>query len=86
MTQKTSQCCRCCCLQPNIHWQYAPLTEEIVTLSQSSGVGAAIQGKTHMHVQEDAPYCGRTLSWCYPGFRRAPTASNYPGNRWTQGV
>jgi len=35
MSQKTSQCCRCCCLQPPIHWELKELTDQILTISEA---------------------------------------------------
>jgi hypothetical protein len=80
MSQKTSQCCRCCCLQPNIDWEFKLLTEEILTLSDDSG-GMGGQYKMMdvlMHAKEEAPYTGRCFSWCAPGMRKT-TYTTYLG-------
>eukprot|EP00238_Polyblepharides_amylifera_P013325 CAMPEP_0196582096 /NCGR_PEP_ID=MMETSP1081-20130531/37462_1 /TAXON_ID=36882 /ORGANISM="Pyramimonas amylifera, Strain CCMP720" /LENGTH=272 /DNA_ID=CAMNT_0041902573 /DNA_START=114 /DNA_END=932 /DNA_ORIENTATION=- len=58
--QHTSQCCRFCCCQPNIHWTVNNFVEEYdhnVPLS------------SEYWIQENASYCGRTCSFCMPGGR-----------------
>ena len=58
--QKTSEFCRCCCCQPNIHWRVHPYNE-------NWQVGQ--EGPTLMSISEDASKCGRTCSFCMPGYR-----------------
>jgi hypothetical protein len=86
MSQKTSQCCRCCCLQPNIDWEFKLLTEEVLTLSsQSAGMGEQYKMMdVVMHAKEDAPYVGRCFSWCSPGSRKT-TYTTYLGDEGGNG-
>lgn len=58
--QKTSQFCRCCCLQPNIDWTIHPYKED---WSHQDNLSVM------MNIKEDSPYVGRCCSYCYPGFR-----------------
>lgn len=80
MTQTTSMCCRCCCLQPNIDWEFKVLTDEMYTLSeQPDGCFKGYQDLNMlMHAKEDASWCGRTCSYCSPG-GRATTYNVYAG-------
>lgn len=64
MHQTTSQCCRFCCCQPNIDWTVHPLKK-----SQEISIADDQLGPAVFQVTEDAGYCGRTWSHCYPGFR-----------------
>mmetsp|Transcript_23935 Transcript_23935/g.65228 ORF Transcript_23935/g.65228 Transcript_23935/m.65228 type:complete len:278 (-) Transcript_23935:226-1059(-) len=59
--QKTSQCCRCCCLQPNIDWLLHNYVENWGAEDQLPVIG---------NMKEDAPYVGRCCSYCYPGARK----------------
>uniref|UniRef100_A0A7S2F655 Phospholipid scramblase n=1 Tax=Alexandrium andersonii TaxID=327968 RepID=A0A7S2F655_9DINO len=59
--QKTSQCCRCCCLQPNIHWTLHDYVENW---------GVSDQLPVMASMWESSPYVGRCCSYCYPGFRK----------------
>jgi len=59
--QKTSQCCRCCCLQPNIDW---------IMHDYKEGWGHEDQLPIVMNIKEEANYFGRCCSFCYPGFRQ----------------
>jgi len=58
--QETSQCCRCCCLQPNIHWVLHNYDD-----NWNPGDTPEVIG----NITEKAPYIGRCCSYCYPGFR-----------------
>ena len=60
LKQQNPICCRCCCLQPNIDWVVWPYQEEL-QVDQELPV--------MMFIKEEAPYCGRSFSWCAPGFR-----------------
>jgi len=79
LRQHTSECCRCCCCQPNIHWDIHEWTSEISTIGHDrTGPGVYQQieeGKQLAFVEEDADWLGRTCSWCAPGSR--PTKYTY---------
>jgi len=68
--QKTSQCCRCCCLQPNIDWTIHDYKEDWSHTDQLV---------TKMFIKEEAPYCGRCWSNCWPAFRQT-TYTVYDGD------
>lgn len=59
--QKTSQCCRCWCCQPNIDW---------LIYDHVPNWGEDMQLPTKMFVKEEATFCGRTWSNCYPACRQ----------------
>jgi len=58
--QKTSQCCRCCCCQPNIDWTIHDYVE---------GWSADMSLPTKMFIKEEAAWFGRCWSHCWPGWR-----------------
>lgn len=60
LSQDTSQCCRCCCLQPNINWTVGPYRDEPDIRSEMEQT---------LRIFEDATCCGRTCSYCLPAFR-----------------
>ena len=70
MAQKTSQCCRFCCCQPEIDWELRVLTQDISVLPVSQQQGGYDSLNTVMNVEEESPYFGRCWSYCLPGFRR----------------
>lgn len=84
MTQKTSQCCRVLCCQPNIDWTVTPWTEEIETLGSDwsgSGVGSHVAySSPYARVEEDAPWAGRCYSCLAPG-SRATTLRYYDAEK-----
>lgn len=61
--QATSECCRCCCCQPNIDWKISPYKEDW------SAADADAQ-PVGMYIKENAPFVGRCFSAQYPGFRQ----------------
>ena len=72
MTQKTSQCCKPCCLQPNIHWTIKPMTTDedaMPTISEAEGK-SWIDAPPMMFVRETAGFLGRCFSFCGPGSRK----------------
>ena len=78
LRQKTSQCCRVLCCQPNIDWVCTPWTPEIDTLGKFGGAGAGstVKGSAPLaYVSEDAPWGGRCYSCLAPGSR--PTTLTY---------
>jgi len=58
--QKTSQCCRCCCCQPNIDWTIHDYQDNW---------SHDMQMATKMFMKEDASWFGRCWSHCWPGWR-----------------
>jgi len=58
--QKTSQCCRCCCCQPNIDW---------TVHDYKDSWGSEDELPVKMTITEDAPYWGRCWSCCCPAAR-----------------
>ena len=64
MHQTTSQCCRCCCLQPNIDWTVHGYKKDLEATMDKDKLPPELYSIT-----EDAGYWGRTFSFCYPGFR-----------------
>eukprot|EP00930_Biecheleria_cincta_P042564 TRINITY_DN29289_c0_g1_i1.p1 TRINITY_DN29289_c0_g1~~TRINITY_DN29289_c0_g1_i1.p1 ORF type:complete len:276 (+),score=36.67 TRINITY_DN29289_c0_g1_i1:83-910(+) len=71
--QNTSQCCRCCCCQPNIDWTIHPYKADW---------GHEDQMQTLMFMKEDASWFGRCMSWCCPA-GRATKYSVYAGDKAT---
>ena len=63
--QRTSECCRCCCCQPNIDW---------IIGSYDKYVDPNVEPPAVLYIEEEAPYCGRCWSYCLPGAR--PTTYN----------
>lgn len=61
MWQTTSQCCRCCCCQPNIDWT---VHDRVENWNVDMEIPA---GK--MYIKEDASWCGRTMAHCCPAGR-----------------
>ncbi|CAE7351270.1 Plscr3 [Symbiodinium sp. CCMP2592] len=58
--QKTSQCCRCLCCQPNIDWTVHDYVED-----WSADMSLAVK----MTITEDSSWFGRCMSHCYPAWR-----------------
>jgi len=58
--QKTSQCCRCCCCQPNIDWTIHDYVDNW---------GHEMNLPTKMYMKEEASWCGRCMSNPWPGWR-----------------
>lgn len=89
LTQRTSQCCRCCCLQPNIDWDVfddnrqpaQSLQVNLQTVGSSYDQLAEQQGHIYT-MKEDATFCGRTCSHCYPGWRQT-SYSVFPNKEGT---
>jgi len=69
--QKTSQCCRCWCCQPNIDWTIHDYVENW---------GADMDIPVKMYIKEEAGWCGRTWSNCYPA-ARATKYTVYAGDQ-----
>lgn len=64
LKQFTSECCLCLCCQPNIHWTLHPYKK-----ADGMAVDFDEVNQSRVWIQEDAGWCGRTWSWCAPGFR-----------------
>lgn len=60
MRQKNSECCRCCCCQPNMEWTVHEYREKLQINEQLP---------TRYSIFESATWCGRTCSFCVPGAR-----------------
>jgi len=60
--QLTSECCRPCCCQPNIHWTVHAYQHQIQDFDTVAPTG--------VWIQEEAPYCGRCCSFFAPGSRK----------------
>mmetsp|Transcript_33603 Transcript_33603/g.78546 ORF Transcript_33603/g.78546 Transcript_33603/m.78546 type:complete len:285 (-) Transcript_33603:65-919(-) len=58
--QETSECCRCCCCQPNINWNIHDYVEE-----WHHGMDLEVK----MSIKEEASWFGRCWSFCWPGWR-----------------
>lgn len=58
--QNTSQCCRCCCCQPNIDWT---IHDYVNDWSHESHL------PVKMFVKEESSWCGRCMSFAWPGWR-----------------
>jgi hypothetical protein len=58
--QETSQCCRCCCCQPNINWTIHDYADNWSHESELP---------TKAYMKEDASWFGRCWSHCWPGWR-----------------
>jgi len=74
LSQKTSECCKCCCCQPNIHWQL---------FQDDNNPNANAPRIPIASISEDAPYVGRCCSFCMPGSRETKYAvrrGNYDEN------
>lgn len=71
MKQHTSQFCRFCCCQPNIHW-------DLLDWQEGASYNALANRPVRLHVKEEAPYIGRCCSYCYPG-ARSTTYTVYEG-------
>jgi hypothetical protein len=69
MKQTTKGCCRFGPCQPNMEWTVHEYTH-------AYGEGDAIDDK--LYILEDAGYCGRCMSCCFPG-GRATRYNVYPG-------
>lgn len=65
MRQTTTQCCRCCCLQPDIDW-----TIHTYKSQQSSSLDKHQLSTPVFNIKETATFWGRTCSYCYPAFRK----------------
>lgn len=63
VSQKTSECCRCCCCQPNIDWDVTNYPKELK-------VGEYGQLPPMINITEDASYVGRCFAHAYPGCRK----------------
>lgn len=65
MHQTTSQCCKCCCFQPNIDWTVHEYNANVdINVVKDNQLSPVI-----FSVKEDADYWGRCISYCYPGYR-----------------
>jgi len=64
LNQTTSQCCRCCCFQPNIDWKVYPFQ------NNETNFETIVSGPHVWTIREDATFWGRTCSYCYPGARQ----------------
>lgn len=61
--QKTSQCCRCLCCQPNIDWMIHDWVD-------NWGAESHPNLPVKMFIKENAPWFGRCWSHCWPGWRQ----------------
>jgi len=64
LAQSTSQCCRCCCLQPSINWILAE--QDNFTPGSNPFDIETTSGWIH----EESSFCGRWWSWILPGCRK----------------
>ena len=82
LRQETTQCCRCLCCQPNIHWLVSPWTEEVAILGGATAetlkgdrtktqgaISAVGEDPVILYEEEEAPSWGRCYSWVAPGSR-----------------
>ena len=58
--QRTNECCRCCCCQPNIDWVVGKYNRDVSPHEEPEAL---------LYIEEDAPYLGRCCSYCIPGGR-----------------
>merc|ERR550514_1694146 len=62
--QNTNNQGRCCCCQPNIEWSIHEFAEDFA----SQPLDERLRGKL-LSIKEDASWCGRCWSLCWPGWR-----------------
>jgi hypothetical protein len=61
LSQHNSECCRCCCCQPNIQWDLHD--------HQSGNIEGMMGTPGKIFIQEEAPWIGRCMSFACPGGR-----------------